>query len=217
MRVRVAVPIGKQPTIIVAVLAVTLALMVIGTAPGSDQQYPTVRLTPAIVSAVVTAAPVNTTTITVTWGAVAGSVQNYTLMYARFYGLPIAYISVGVRTVYNVTDLAPGLTYYFTVWAWEGGTEGPPSNVAAAQTDPLPPIVTPFPWAQLDAITTLSILGSLAFAAVIATVISGRRSRRAEGAAAVALARTNPPRTQGEINVPSRQRTSQRANYPRQR
>lgn len=185
-----AVPTGKRAWVIAPALAAVLALMVVGTAPGPSP-YPAV-LAPALSAPVVTAAPINTTAITVSWSAPPGSVANYTLMYARFYGRPIAYIST-TRTVYNVTNLGSGLTYYFTVWAWANGTEGPASNVAAAQTNPVPtPPAPPFPWDTIAAVTMLSILGSLAFSAVIAMLVAGRRSRRAEGAAAVAIGRTRP-------------------------
>ena len=141
---------------------------------------------------VLTAAAINTSTVSAAWSAPVGTVTNYTLEYARFYGVPIAFLSVGTATVHNITGLGYGLTYYLTVWAWNGSAEGPPSNVAAVQTDPLPPVVQPFPWQELDAITLLSITGSLAFSAVVAVIISNRRGRRAEGAAAVALYRTAP-------------------------
>ena len=160
---------------------------------------------------IVTAAAINTTAITVTWSVPSGTVTNYTLMYARFYGLPIAYISVGLKLVYNVTSLGFGLTYYFTVWAWTGGLEGPPSNVAPAQTDPTPPVVPPFPWGTLTVVTTLSILGSLAFSAAVAAVISGRRGRRAEGAAAIALARSRDRYTQE--GIPGRPTSSPHPSY----
>jgi len=197
-----AVPIGNRTRGFVPLTAVALALLALGTAPGLSSRYPDAVLAPAIGAPVVTAAAINTTAITVTWTAEAGA-ANYTLMYARFYGLPIAYIPIpAAKTVYNVTGLGSGLTYYFTVWAWSGGVEGPASNVAAAQTDPLPPVQTPFPWAQLDAITTLSILGSFAISAAIAVFVAGRRSRRAEGVAAVALARTRPRDADREVYRP---------------
>ena len=138
---------------------------------------------------IVDASAVSDTEITVSWSAVPGAV-NYTLMYARFPWLPIAYVSVGTATVYNVTSLGFGLTYYFTVWAWNLTAEGSPSNVAPAQTDvPIPP-ATPFPWATLEAVTTLSVLGSLAVSAAIAVWVSGRRGRRAQRTATASLALT---------------------------
>ena len=123
------------------------------------------------------------------WSAVHSAV-NYTLMYARFYGLPIAWLSVGTKTVYNLTNLGFGLTYYITVWAWNNTSEGPPSNVAVAQTDVPAPPAPPFPWATLEAVTTLSVLGSLAVSAAIAVWVSGRRGRRAQRTATASLAVT---------------------------
>ena len=150
---------------------------------------------------VVTAAAVNETGITVSWHAPPGHVANYTLMYARFYGLPIAYISVGNKTVYNLSLLGFGLTYYFTVWAWANATsEGPPSNVAAAQTDVPAPPAPPFPWSTLTTITTLSILGSVAVSFALLGIVDGRRRKRTQGAATIALARS---RRQGEANYPA--------------
>ncbi|MGA7860955.1 MAG: fibronectin type III domain-containing protein [Thermoplasmata archaeon] len=173
-------------------LAAVLVLVVMTAAPGPGAHPTTLRTAQVPAAPIVTAAPVNTTVITVSWSAPAGPVVNYTLQYAHFYGVPIANISVGTATVYNVTGLAFGYTYYFTVWAWNATGEGAPSNVAAAQTDPLPPVVLPFPWATLEAITTLSILGSMAVSLAIASFVSGRRGRRAENAAGLALARTAP-------------------------
>jgi hypothetical protein len=183
-----------------SVLVVLLALLVVGAAPAPSAHQEAAGLTSAAVAPsapFVTAAPVSTTEITVTWSTPPGVVTNYTLDYARFYGLPIAFVNVVGKTVYNVTDLGYGLTYYFTIWAWNGSTEGVGSNVAAAQTNPLPPVVPPFPWQELEAITTLSFLASLAISAAMAAYVSGRRVRRAEGAAAIALARTNPPAERG--------------------
>ena len=148
-----------------------------------------------------TASAVNETGITVSWHAPPGHVANYTLMYARFYGLPIAYISVGNKTVYNLSLLGFGLTYYFTVWAWSNATsEGPPSNVAAAQTDVPAPPAPPFPWSTLTTITTLSILGSVAVSFALLGIVDGRRRKRTQGAATIALARS---RRQGEANYPA--------------
>jgi hypothetical protein len=161
---------------------------------------------PGLSAPIAAAAPINSTAITVTWTASTGTVTNYSVTYARFYGIPIASESAGVKLVYNVTGLGFGLTYYFTIHAWNNTTEGPPSNIAAAQTDvPIPP-QTPFPWDTITAVTMLSILGSLAFSAVVASVVAGRRSRRAEGAAAVALARTAPRGREGEIRAPRQRR-----------
>ena len=158
--------------------------------------------TPSFSTAIrLTAAPINTTAVRVSWSPAGGAVANYTLMYARFYGLPIAYVSVGNHTTYNLTNLGSGITYYLTVWSWNSTGQGPPSNVAVAQTNPVPPTVPPFPWATLEAVTTLSILGTMAVSFAIAAFVSGRRSRRAEGAAAVALSRTRP--REGEINRPA--------------
>ena len=149
---------------------------------------------------VVTAAPINTSGITVAWSAANGTVTNYTLSYARFYGLTIANLSVGTVLVYNVSKLGFGLTYYFWVTGWNGSAEGPPSNIAPAQTDVPGPVVPPFPWTTLEAITTLSIVGSMAVSLAIASYVAGRRSRRTEGAATIALARS---RRQGEANYPA--------------
>ncbi len=184
---------GKRMWGMVPVLAVTLAFVVVGMAPGSGLCSAQGNLTPAtapqLTAPIVTAAAVNTTGISVSWSAVHSAV-NYTLMYARFYGLPIAWLSVGTKTVYNLTNLGFGLTYYITVWAWNNTSEGPPSNVAVAQTDvPIPP-ATPFPWATLEAVTTLSVLGSLAVSAAIAVWVSGRRGRRAQRTATASLAVT---------------------------
>lgn len=170
-------------------LTAALVLLFAGAVPAAGA--------PVSVSAVpgtpfATAAAVNTTAITVTWSTPSGTVTNYTLQYDRFYGVPIANVSVGTATVYNVTDLGSGLTYYFTVWAWDAADEGLPSNVAAGHTDPVPPVVPAFPWSTLDLVTTLSILGSMAVSFAIASFVAGRRGRRAEGAAAAALARTTP-------------------------
>lgn len=150
---------------------------------------------------VATAAATGIDSITVSWLAPSGPVTNYTLMYARFYGLPIAYVSVGNHTVYNLTNLGIGITYYFTVWAWNGSVRGPPSNVATAQTDVPAPAQTPFPWATLEAITTLSILGSVAGALAMAAFVSRRRGRRAERSSlAVSLARQ---RAEGGARYPA--------------
>jgi hypothetical protein len=147
--------------------------------------------TPAPYAPVITsAAAVNTTEITVTWTAPVGTVTNYSLEYARFYGVPIATLSVGTVNVYNVTGLGFGLTYYFEVRAWNLTVGSPPSNIAPGHTDPLPPTVPPFPWDTITAVTMLSILGSMAVSFAIAGFVSNRRGRRAEGAAAVAVART---------------------------
>ena len=176
-----------------------------GSDGGADKATATFTVTtPGITLApIVTAAAVNTTGISVSWSAVPGAV-NYTLMYARFPWLPIAYVSVGTATVYNLTNLGFGLTYYITVWAWNNTSEGPPSNVAVAQTDVPAPPAPPFPWATLEAVTTLSVLGSLAVSAAIAVWVSGRRGRRAQRTAtaslAVTLARSRP--RPGEINEP---------------
>jgi hypothetical protein len=186
--------------------ALVLAVIVAGAAPVPASLVGSSRLAPAIggpgLSApVATAAAVNTTAITVTWTASTGTVTNYSVTYARFYGLPIANLSAGTALVYNVTNLGFGLTYYFVVTPWNGTTRGPASNVAAAQTDPLPPIIPPFPWSTLTAVTMLSILGSLAFSAVIASLVAGRRSRRAEGTAAIALSRTRPRDTEAQFRA----------------
>ena len=177
----------------VPVLAVTLAVVVVGMAPGSGLCSAQGNLTPAtapqLTAPIVTAAAVNTTGISVSWSAVHSAV-NYTLMYARFYGLPIAWLSVGTKTVYNLTNLGFGLTYYITVWAWNNTSEGPPSNVAVAQTDVPAPPAPPFPWASIEAVTTLSVLGSLAVSAAIAVWVSGRRGRRAQRTATASLAVT---------------------------
>ena len=177
----------------VPVLAVTLAFVVVGMAPGSGLCSAQGNLTPAtapqLTAPIVTAAAVNTTGISVSWSAVHSAV-NYTLMYARFYGLPIAWLSVGTKTVYNLTNLGFGLTYYITVWAWNNTSEGPPSNVAVAQTDVPAPPAPPFPWASIEAVTTLSVLGSLAVSAAIAVWVSGRRGRRAQRTATASLAVT---------------------------
>ena len=191
---------GMGSTILVALLVL---VVLVGTSPGFGQRstgpseaasaHPTPDLSPiAPGTPFVTAAAINTTAITVAWSVPNGTVTNYTLSYARFYGVPIATVSVGTAPIYNETSLGYGLTYYFTVWAWNLTSEGNASNVAAAQTNPLPPVVPPFPWSTLAAVTMLSILGSLAFSVAAATLVAGRRSRRAEGAAAVALARSRP-------------------------
>ena len=170
-------------------LMAALLLLAVGPALGAT---PSTNAPPG--APVLTAAAINTTSVTATWSTPSGVVTNYTLEYARFYGLPIAFVNVVGKNIYNITDLGSGLTYYLTVWAWNGSVEGPPSNVAAVQTDLLPPFVPPFPWQELDAITLLSITGSLAFSAAVAVYVSGRRGRRAEGAAVIALARTAPRR-----------------------
>jgi len=187
----------------VPALAFALAFVIVGAAPGHGFTGPAPAIGgPGLSAPIVSAAPINDTAITVTWTASTGYVTNYTLAYAHFYGLTIARLSVGNKsTVHNVTGLGFGLTYYFTVWAWNNTTEGPPSNVAVAQTDVPPPAQTPFPWATLEAVTTLSILASLAISVAISSFVAGRRSRRAEGAAAVAIARSRP--RDGEINVPA--------------
>jgi len=200
---------GKRTGVTVALtLAATLAFMVVGTAPGPGQAAaaPLRAADAPTGSPVLSAAAINTTAITATWTAPTGTVTNYTLVYARFYGVPIAYVSVGTATVYNLTGLGYGVTYYLTVWSWDGLDEGPPSNVAAVHTDPLQPVVPPFPWQTLDAITTLSILGSLAIAFAMSTYVAGRRARRAEGVASIALARAQgsaiqrrPSRPYGEV------------------
>ena len=164
---------------------------------------------------IVDASAVNTTTITVTWSASNGTVTNYTLQYARFYGLAIANISVGVHLVYNVTNLGIGITYYFTVWAWVATARGPVSNVAVAQTDAPSSPPTPFPWLQIYQLDTIETVGAFAISCALAVWISGRRGdRHARGGAAVALGRSTPqtlrqegattPRMPGGNRSPSR-------------
>jgi len=205
-----AVPTGKRMRGGVAlILVAALVLMVAGTASGSGGRPSSAHLTPSLSPAapgapVVTAAATGTTGITVTWSVPNGTVTNYSLSYARFYGVPIATVSVGTAPIYNLTDLGYGLTYYVTVWAWNLTTQGPASNVAAAQTEPVVPVVPPFPWTELAGIEILSLLGSFAVSFAIAVWVSGRRSRRAEGAAAVALARSRPAgstETRGRLPV----------------
>lgn len=145
---------------------------------------------------VVTAAPINETAITVTWSAPPGVIMNYTIEYARFYGVPIAWINVaGTKHVYNVTELGMGLTYYFTVWAWNSSGMGAPSNVAAAQTNAPTPPPPPFPTSTVAIITTLSVLFGLVASILISVYVSGKRGATARGASAIALGRSSPRRT----------------------
>ena len=186
-------PAGKRMR---AIPAVAFVLLIVWVTPGA--YVGTSGVAPAaggsgLSSPIVTAAAVNTTEITVSWSASTGNVSNYSLSYARFYGLPIANLSVGSTLVYNVTALGTGLTYYFTVWAWNGTTRGPASNVAVAQTDLPGTIVPPFPWGTIIQIDTIEVVGAFAISCALAVWISGRRGdRHARGGASVALARSRP-------------------------
>ena len=148
---------------------------------------------------VLSAAAINDSAITVSWSVPTGTVSNYTLAYAHFYGRQVAYINVpGGQTVYNVTDLGFGLTYYFTVWAWTSGTEGPASNVAPAQTNPQPtaPVQPGLSTSTIVAITMLSILGSVAFSFAVTVYVSERKVRPVRASSAVAMGRSRPPAPQ---------------------
>jgi Fibronectin type III domain len=204
---RKTMPVGHRTTRVVLTLAVVLALA--GVVPGPCNASGPTATAPG--APVLTAAAVNTSTITATWSTPSGTVTNYTLEYARFYGVPIASLSVGTKTVHNLTGLGFGLTYYLTVWAWNGSTEGPPSNVAAVQTDQNIGSAPTFPWQDLDAITTLSLLGSIAISVALATYIAGKRSQQAEGAAAIALARTARRGHDGTIDPVGRHAPSRRS------
>ncbi|HEY1197202.1 MAG TPA: fibronectin type III domain-containing protein [Thermoplasmata archaeon] len=193
----------------VLTLVVTLAVIVVATAPGSDGRPSSAHLTPSLSPGApgapfVTAAAINDSALTVSWSVPNGTVSNYSLSYAHFYGVPVATVSVGTAPVYNLTDLGYGLTYYVTVWAWNLTTRGNASNVAAVQTDPPPQPIPPFPTTELFTIEFLSILGTTAACFAISVWVSGRRSRRAEGAAAVALSRSRPAgstETRGRLPV----------------
>jgi large repetitive protein len=79
---------------------------------------------------------VNTTAVTLVWGAINLSASNYSVSYGTTYGTYSTTISVGVVAHYTVSGLAVNTTYFFIVKEWVGVTAVLASNVAPSHTLP---------------------------------------------------------------------------------
>jgi hypothetical protein len=86
-----------------------------------------------------TAAPLSTSTIGLSWSNPTGTLVNDTVYDASTCSGPWSGTSVGVLSAYTVTGLAPGASYCFQVTAWTNGGESAASPTKSATTFNSPP------------------------------------------------------------------------------
>jgi len=76
-----------------------------------------------------------TANVTLSWtNPRSGTFSNLTVEYGTNAASLHEHVSIGTVSAYTVVGLAPSTPYYFEVVAWNGSTQGAPSNVVSATT-----------------------------------------------------------------------------------